>query len=511
VSAIALPRLTWRAVDDWLTRPDSVYHIAGGFKYVVYYPPVFCLSRWIELTDEEHERARRRALPLAYLAEELPPDWATLRQALSQMIARWRRRAEQSPSGAERRRLLALMTQPLGEALDGKILEGVLDWFFQRAEVEQLLPQLGEVVMEPLRQGLNALGLTSHDCRIMLIPCGYLSTLPLHAAPVLDIESGTFVPFYETCACAYQASASLFATAQTTAQTMAQPASAREARAPFFSIAAPKPTLATPLPWAAKGALTAAALAQASGRTGSGALVGEHATRARLRALLARITKEYRGAVVEIATHGHSNPHDPTRSFLTLAHDEEFSLAELQRERLLMGVRCCIASGCFTAIGDVFTAPDELGSFAGGLLQAGAASAIASQWAIADRATFFCFVRFYWIVFMHEEHNLHQALREAVHWLRTASRADLRAFAQQITEATSVVVAAEAAIPDALRGQMLMDGDVGAEGTLQSFVDLREAPNLVTHTLPAFVNPDLDTERPFAHPIYWAGFVIYGA
>jgi hypothetical protein len=68
VSAIPLPRLTSEVVRRWLTRSDSAYTLSGGFNYVVYYPPTFCLANWIKAAKDEDERTRRAAMPINEVA-----------------------------------------------------------------------------------------------------------------------------------------------------------------------------------------------------------------------------------------------------------------------------------------------------------------------------------------------------------------------------------------------------------------------------------------------------------
>src|SRR5262249_61413219 len=112
-------------------------------------------------------------------------------------------------------------------------------------------------------------------------------------------------------------------------------------------------------------------------------------------------------------------------------NQEMLTLTDLQRSRLLEGVRCFNASGCTTAVGDLDTAPDELSSLPAGVLQAGAASAIATQWPVDDRATFLLMLRFAQIVLGQPGITPARALREAAAWLRRATWNDIEQMASK--------------------------------------------------------------------------------
>src|SRR5438270_495051 len=79
------------------------------------------------------------------------------------------------------------------------------------------------------------------------------------------------------------------------------------------------------------------------------------------------------------------------------------------------------ASGFITAVGDLELAPDELSSFAAGVLQAGAPCAVATLWTVRDIPTFLLMVRFMREMFQKHSPTPARALREASQWLRTAT------------------------------------------------------------------------------------------
>lgn len=413
-----------------------------------------------------------------------------MRSAMCAVTDAWSKQPELAP----------LLSMPLGEALERRALSGVLDWNFQKAQIEQLLPELGELVMAPLRAGLDELGLGGADHRIMLIPCGQLGVLPLHAAPVPGTSAGELVPFLETCECAYQASATQMLQSQAKLPALRAPA-------PLYVIGAPAARRAPPLPWAELGARVNVAYARQSGRDLSQACIRDRATRHNVRALLAGVRASAPGAIVELATHGVTDPYDPRACYVLLAGDEELSLAQLQRDALLEGVRCCIAAGCFTAIGDLFTAPDEVSSFASGILQAGAASAIATLWRVSDRATFLLMRKVHTLLGTESSVGPARALREAIHWLRQARREEIDALVQEALVATRGPATYDRG-RDVARGITVSTDEEDAWPSPATDDESRGA--LGTSRSRGFINVDRTASHPYAHPVYWAGFATYG-
>ena len=509
-SALALPRLTRHVVDAWLVRRDAAGAVIGGLRVALEQFAYSLVAHWIVQAETEAELARRRAMPVQAVAAALPETLLTLRQALQRLVASWQAEADLLSGGSpaqrqEAKTLRALLALPLEQAFTSRVLRGELDWFLHEAELDQLLPALSDVILMPLRQELTALGLNAPDQPIALIACGQLGMLPLHAALVADPQRGEAVPFQETCTLTYQASA------RTLAASQAAVANLPTAGA-LLAVGDPQPTRASQLPWAEAEAEVIAHLARQAGRAGSQAILGEEASLPRLKRELATIRTTQRGAWVQIASHGHADPTDPTNCFLLLAADEHLTLAELQQAHLLDGVRGFAASGCVTALGDLETAPDELSSFAAGLLHAGAACALATQWAVSDRATFLLMLRFHQLLLGDPLLPPARALREAARWLRTATRQQLDHLAQAgLAEVRPLPPLGEADhARDAVRGAL--------PHTVPEALDAASLPEelrfLAAEALKRFRwvgNLERAEERPYAHPIYWASTVVYGA
>jgi CHAT domain-containing protein len=262
------------------------------------------------------------------------------------------------------------------------------------------------------------------------------------------------------------------------------------------------------LPWAEAEAESLISLAHKANWKSSLAHVGEEATLGRVKQELQR-PREQPGAWVEIASHGHADPIDPHNCYLLLAHNERLTLTAVQHERLLEGIRCFIAGGCVTGLGDMDTAPDELSSFAAGVLQAGAACAIATLWPVSDRATFLLMLRFQQRILGDPHISPAQALRDAARWLRQATRSELDQLARGGLKSLRPLPREDEALTrDALRGASSQDGKELFEEDLSDSLRLSEEQALGQFRLVG--KSEQASECPYTHPIYWASVIIYG-
>jgi CHAT domain-containing protein len=200
--------------------------------------------------------------------------------------------------------------------------------------------------------------------------------------------------------------------------------------------------------------------------------------------------------LLHFATHGHADARDPRRSALILAQDRLPSRpAEtvLRGETVLDGrlsvatilgqwqlnADLVVLSACQTGLGKEAGGEGLLG-FAQALLQKGARSVVLSRWKVDDRATALLMVRFYENV-LGKRAGLKKplpratALAEAKKWLAGLKRREAGELAAR------------------LAGGVLR----GTEGMARPVVGGKPAK------LP-------DGERPFAHPYFWAAFVLVG-
>jgi hypothetical protein len=226
-------------------------------------------------------------------------------------------------------------------------------------------------------------------------------------------------------------------------------------------------------------------------------LVGSRASEQNLEQL-ASSGKLRQFRLLHLATHGEANEQCPLETALLLARDRLPAspdlevVAALGRRKSLDGrvtvgsvlegwkLDCDLAvlSACSSGLGR-YTQGEGMLGFAQALLQKGARSVVLSRWKVDDSATALLMVRFYENLLgkragLKEVLGRAAALDEAKRWLRELNR----------REAQTLVAALAGG---ALRGSEKPAVPVKAKGP----------------ALPA-------GERPFAHPYYWAAFVLIG-
>jgi CHAT domain-containing protein len=198
-----------------------------------------------------------------------------------------------------------------------------------------------------------------------------------------------------------------------------------------------------------------------------------------------------------LATHGIAEPSAHLRSRIILAQDRlpdperqlsaglpvfdgELSAAKILRSWKL-NADLVTLSACETALGPYMPGEGHVG-FAQTLLLSGARSVVLSLWMVDDAATALLMERFYQNLLGKRE-GLKQAmpkaeaLAEAKQWLRTRTRKEVLERLAALHEGVS-------------RG--------------------KNRPALQRLEAPAKTKED-DTDKPFAHPYYWAAFVLFGA
>lgn len=184
---------------------------------------------------------------------------------------------------------------------------------------------------------------------------------------------------------------------------------------------------------------------------------------------------------LHMACHGKFEMSDPLLSEISLSRGESIKLIELLDRDLLRDIRLVTLSACQTAITDINSVPDEVGSLAGGFLAAGATGVVATLWPVDDLACALLFIRFYRVLLNEDGSRATDppvALALAQRWLRDVEAAELAAF----FDAASRVFESRHGKPNPL---------------------LRMA----TRHFCAFP----EAQACFAEPVYWAGFVYLGA
>jgi CHAT domain-containing protein len=237
-----------------------------------------------------------------------------------------------------------------------------------RVALDEVTRWLWEVAVGPV------LDVATGASELVLVPCGRLGLLPLHAAwkPAPDAPSGRHY-LIDEAAITYAANARAYATCA---------ARAREAVGRrLLVVADPGPEAGVPLPdTRAEAGAARAAFADAV------VLAGEDA-------VLDDVAREMTTAgVLHLGCHGAAVLNDPLRSHLLLAGGARLELDRILRMRLQ--ARLVVLSACETSLPGIVL-PDEVVSLPTGLVQAGAAGVLATMWITGDRDPAIHMVEFY--------------------------------------------------------------------------------------------------------------------
>lgn len=317
--------------------------------------------------------------------------------------------------------------------------------------IDSVTHQLWKPLMEPLVRHLK-----SHNFdQAVLVPTGYLSLLPLHAAWTEDSSTPTG---------RHYALDDIYFTYTPNARSLTA-AQAIATRIPADSILAIDNPL-NDLPNSEQEVQSAIAH------------FSQHQVLRHGEAAITSVREALQHCnILHLSCHGTANLQEPLTSgllmsdgLLTLKDILDLNLAESPTG----GVRLAILSACETGLSGIENA-DEAISLPTGLLQAGVAGVIASLWAVSDLSTMLLITKFYdlW-----REQNLppDQALRQAQIWLRDTTNeekiAEFKAF-----------------IPAIANTRM-------SPTTAQQLYD-----ELAWET---------KNERSFAHPFHWAAFNYTG-
>jgi CHAT domain-containing protein/tetratricopeptide (TPR) repeat protein len=324
----------------------------------------------------------------------------------------------------------------------------LLGW---KETVDRVNNRLWDEVMQPVMDKLQAVGGSDP----ILVPCGLLALLPLHAAwseqngertYALDLAAIRYVPSARVLGAARRISAS---SGSGQALVVSDPAPVHSA-APLSNAAAEAEVVAA---WYEQPVLL------------------EHSAATREDTLAALPAAR----VAHFCCHGGTDWDERLRSGLLLANDEVLTVADLLSLRL-EGSRLAVLSACETAIVGT-RLPDEVLALPSALLQAGFAGVIASMWSVFDVSTAVLMSRFYQL-WVGDGLEPHRALGGAIRWLRAQTAAELAAVFEKAREHAA---------------------DSGG-------ARYDEASEAWQH----FAYDYSGNERPYAHAIYWAPFTYTG-
>jgi CHAT domain-containing protein len=235
-------------------------------------------------------------------------------------------------------------------------------------ELDRMLRWLWDTVMEPILDATDA------DSDVVLVAGGLLGLLPLHAAWIEDQSMPSKRRYaIDHSTISYGPNAR--------AVTAARQLAARATQGKSLVVIEPRPVSAPELEWAAiEGGVVAAALENVT------VLRNGEAT-------VAAFEREAQGAaLLHLACHGLADLETPLESGLLMSGNRWITLRRLLDMDL--EVRLAVLSACETSLPGT-DLPDEVLALPTGLLQAGAAGVIASQWAVPDLETALLMVEFY--------------------------------------------------------------------------------------------------------------------
>jgi CHAT domain-containing protein/tetratricopeptide (TPR) repeat protein len=188
--------------------------------------------------------------------------------------------------------------------------------------------------------------------------------------------------------------------------------------------------------------------------------------------------------LLHFACHGVYDLANPLESHLKLANGETLTLGAMLELLNLPHAQLVVLSACETALVNPAEQADEHFGLALGPLYAGAPTAWGTLWAVADVATGLLMGKAYDL--LQAGRSKAEALREAQLWLRDLTAAQ----AQEILEAQAAAA-----------------GQPTREVALTEMTRLALAQLLPVQRRFALMD---DTERPFAHPYFWAAFQCVG-
>jgi CHAT domain-containing protein len=188
--------------------------------------------------------------------------------------------------------------------------------------------------------------------------------------------------------------------------------------------------------------------------------------------------------LLHFACHGVYDLANPLESPLLLANGETLTLGAMLEQLNLPHAQLVVLSACETALVNPAELADEHFGLALGPLYAGAPTAWGTLWAVSDVATGLLMGKAYDL--LQAGVGKVEALREAQLWLRDLTAAQ----AQEILEAQAAAA-----------------GQPTREVALTEMTRMALAQLLPVQRRFALMD---DTERPFAHPYFWAAFQCVG-
>jgi CHAT domain-containing protein len=278
------------------------------------------------------------------------------------------------------------------------------------------LDRLGDEVARPLAAHLEAVGAST----VVLIACGRLGALPVHAAPYTK-QDGSSTCLIEHFVVHFAPSA----------RSLGAATRARHRPVCYLGVGNPTTVRARALRCAE--AEVDEAMAAFPVHVPRDKLLGSEATRLEV---LRRLPGPL---VLHLACHGLADPSEPLSSRLLLAGDDVLTARDLMAApafdaaaTLLTDVRLVLATACQSAVIDTVRVPDEVVGLPSALLLAGACGVIGTLWSVDDCSTAILVTKLSEILFRDTDPKKARepadALAVAQAWLRKLTGSELVTF-----------------------------------------------------------------------------------
>jgi CHAT domain-containing protein len=353
------------------------------------------------------------------------------------------------------------LTQLLGG--DGYAMGQVDDPIRLSTNLSGVLSAVGDGLLAPLAARLIAMQVH----RVVLIPCGHLGVLPLHAAMVSPAEAAS-IPvgrLLDHVEVSYAPSLETYLVARERLEQLA----AR--RLTLVGVGDPEPN-PRPLPFARIEMAQVADLFDRLPQATSTVLVGVQASTLALLANVGAATH------VHLACHGYFSPETPLDSGLVMAGEERLTLRDVMESRDFDGVRMVVMSACQTGMTAVDDLPEEVIGLPSGFMHAGVPAVVGALWSVDDVSTAVLMRAFYEYLQADASHTPAAAMRAAQRRIATMTYAEAQDF---------------------------IDSDLTRGSDSRNVRGMSRA-----------LGPAPDAERapardcPFADPYYWAAFTVNG-
>jgi CHAT domain-containing protein/tetratricopeptide (TPR) repeat protein len=343
--------------------------------------------------------------------------------------------------------------------------------------------------------------------RLILVPCGLLGLLPLHATLVPTISGGTEAePLLDVAQVSYAPSVRIWAVCKRRAEKHV----AEKANALLVSDPQPRNANMSPLPGAED---EVQIISEIITHKVSGQVFSYNGIAATLPAILDGL-KTHGAALthVHFACHGLADLDNPYTSGFLLAHGDRLMARDLLNATVvrLERLRVAVLSACQTALTGT-ELPDEVIGLPAGWLQAGAMAVLASLWPVSDSKTVALMMKFY------ELHLLDgcdpiEALWLAQRWFRQlptwrddcrAAGASWAARGLQVSE-----VMRDLELVKSHRGKKLLDDPASL---ITAGMNDEDAPrNLVGYSHAAWERATTGQSEHWEDAQHWAAFALYG-